>query len=126
VVKNTSSRSSSGRPSGSPTTPSQEELAIPTPISEEAAYARVRVKALEDSIAEIKGDIKDIRSHRFTDFLWHLGALLAFGAAVSSLYFRIDDKISALSIISTKIDTKLESLLARIPLVPTPLPGQKP
>jgi hypothetical protein len=85
----------------------------------------VRVEALENSISEIKYDIKDIKSFRWTDFLWHIGVLIAFGVgfgvALITVYFRLEDRISALSTASTRIETKLEDLLARVPHVPIPL-----
>jgi hypothetical protein len=119
------------------TTPA-DEMAVTTPISGEAAAARVRIKAVEDSVADIKTDIKEIRNHQHTDFvhtmeIFGTGFLLLAGMLIAA-YFIIDGKfekvdgkfdklnerINALSTSNSRIDTKLEDLLARIPPVPTP------
>jgi hypothetical protein len=126
------------------TTPTQEEMAVTTPISGEAAFARHRIKAVEDGIAEIKSDIKNISDKRHSDFV-HL--IQAFGGGIVLLvtmmigaYFIIDGKLEKvdgkfdklnerldqLSITATRADVKLEDLLARIPPIPTPAPALPP
>jgi hypothetical protein len=100
--------------SGVPAILSQDETAVAKP------HERVPIKVLEDSINEIKYDVKDVKAHRLIDFLWHAGALIAFGTFVIAFYFWLDDKVSAVSTASTRMETKLEDLLARLPPVPTP------
>jgi hypothetical protein len=107
--------------SGAPSTPPSDETAVtPSLATEAAAYERIPIKALKDSLNEIKVDVRDVKDHRLTDFIWHAGALIAFGTFVIALYFWIDDKVSALATASARVDTKLEDLLARIPPAPTP------
>jgi hypothetical protein len=104
----------SSNTSGVPAILSQDETAVTK------SYERVPIKALEDTINEIKYDVKDVKAHRLIDFLWHAGALIAFGTFVIVLYFWLDDKVSAVSTASTRLETKLEDLLTRLPPVPTP------
>jgi hypothetical protein len=104
----------SSNASGAPAILSQGETAVAKP------HERVPIKALEDSINEIKYDVKDVKAHRLIDFLWHAGALIAFGTFVIALYFWLDDKVSAISTTSARLETKLEDLLERLPPVPTP------
>jgi uncharacterized membrane protein YciS (DUF1049 family) len=89
------------------------------------------VKAIEDSIGEIKAEIKEIKSHRHSDFVWLVTVFAAGFIALACLfgfgYFRIDDKferltdkIDKLTASSIRSDTKLEDLLQRIPPTITP------
>jgi len=84
------------------------------------------VHDLKTGVEEIKGDVRTIKDHRWTDFMWHLAALIAalviIGTGMVSAYFRLEDKIAALSTASTRIETKLDDLLARIPPVQPPAP----
>jgi len=127
------------------TTPTQENMALTTPMTGDAAYARVRVQAVEDSVGEIKSDIRDIKDHRHPDFVHLLqifgGGFVLLASMLIGAYFIIDskfdkvgvkfdkvdekfeklnDRIDKLSTTSTRVDVKLEDLLARIPPVPTP------
>jgi hypothetical protein len=108
-------------------------MATTTPITGEAAHTRLRIKAVEDSVGEIKADIRDIKNHRHTDFVHIVQALSAgfilLAGALIAAYFIVDnkidklsEKISGVSTITTRVDAKLEDLLARIPPVPTPPP----
>jgi hypothetical protein len=76
------------------------------------------VNDIKIAVGDIKNDIKVIKDQRWTDFMWHLAtliaAVLAIGAAIISIYFRLEDKISAISTTSTRIETKLEVLLAPV------------
>lgn len=90
------------------------------------AQARVVVEAVNDSISELKQDVREIKGYRFTDLVLHISALAAgfvlLAGMMIAAYFKLEDKISALSTKSTRIETKLEDLLARIPPVPSPPP----
>jgi len=94
-----------------------------------AAHARIIVEAVKESVAELKSDVRDIRTHRFTDLLWHIAAFAAgfviLGGMMIAAYFKLEDKMQALSTSNTRIETKLEDLLQRIPPVPTPPPARK-
>ena len=72
-----------------------------------------------------KADVRNIRDHRFTDMMWHIGALAAgvilLGGMMIAAYFKIEDKIEVMSNASVRVETKLEDLLQRIPPVATPL-----
>jgi hypothetical protein len=89
-----------------------------------AGQTRVIVDAVKETVAELKADVRNIRDHRFTDMMWHIGALTAgvilLGGMMITLYFKIEDKIEAISNESTKVETKLEDLLQRVP------PGEAP
>src|SRR5262245_11019170 len=106
--------------SGISSIPSLDELAAARPRMTEAAHEKTQVKEIADSVNEIKEDIIDVKNHRFTDFLWHAGALIAFGMFVIALYFWVDDKVSAIATASTRMEAKLEDLLARLPPPPAP------
>jgi hypothetical protein len=106
---------------------------VPPDLSANAGQARLVVKALEDSISEIKAEIKEIKSHRHSDFVWLVTVFAAGFLVLAGLfgfgYFRIDDKferltdkIDKLTVSSARSDTKLEDLLQRIPPAVTPPP----
>lgn len=94
-----------------------------------AAHARIIVEAVKESVAELKADVREIKTHRFTDLLWHITAFAAGFVILASMmiaaYFKIEDKIHTLSTSNTRIETKLEDLLQRIPPIPTLPPGRK-
>jgi hypothetical protein len=84
-------------------------------------------------IQELKNDIKDIKDYRHTDFVAHIsllgGSFLLLAGMIIFGYFKLDerigksdDRIHAITNSTTRIDTKLEDLLQRIPPVPTPAP----
>jgi len=87
---------------------------------------KVSVSALKDDVSILKTDVREIRGHRVTDLLWHVGVVAAgvaiIFAGLTAAYFKIEDRLSSLSTASTRVETKLEDLLARIPPVPTPVP----
>jgi len=91
-----------------------------------AAHTRILIDAVKESVADLKSDVKDIKSHRFADLLWHIAGLVGLaiilGGMMSAAYFKLEEKISNLSIASTRVETKLDDLIARIPPVPTPPP----
>jgi hypothetical protein len=106
---------------------------VPPDLSANAGQARLVVKALEDSIGEIKTDIKEIKSHRHSDFVWLVTVFAAGFLLLAGLfgfgYFRVDDKferltdkLDKLTASSIRADTKLEDLLQRIPPAVTPAP----
>jgi hypothetical protein len=101
-----------------------------------AGQARLVVSALEDSFGEIKTDIKEIKAHRHSGFVWVITVFAAGFVALAGLfgfgYFRIDDrferltdKIDKLTASSIRSDTKLEDLLQRIPPAITPAPERQ-
>lgn len=107
------------------TTPPSDS-SITTPITGDTAATRVRIKVVEDSVGEIKDDIREIKNHRHTDFvhvMQMLGAgFLVLAGMLISGYFILDakleklsSKVDALTATIIRADTKLEDLLARIP-----------
>jgi pheromone shutdown protein TraB len=103
--------------------PSQVATVVPTG----AGHTQAIVKSLEDSIAEIKTNVRELNSNRHTDFVYLItlfgaGFLLLAGILTAG-YFRHDDKIEKLSHSNVRIETKLEDLLQRIP--PTVVPAPK-
>ncbi len=92
---------------------------VPPPdMSVAAAQTRLIAKEVVQAV--------EFSVHDLTDFMWHLAALIAalviIGTGMVSAYFRLEDKIAALSTASTRIETKLDDLLARIPPVQPPAP----
>jgi hypothetical protein len=91
-----------------------------------AAQTRLIVDAVKASVGILEGDVKAIRDYRYTDLLLHIGAfaggIIIVVTMMVTAYFRLDDKIAALSTSNTRIETKLDDLLARIPPIPTPPP----
>ena len=75
------------------------EMAVTTPISGEAAAARLRIKAVEDGVAEIKTDIRDIKEHRHPDFVRTMqifgGGFVLLATMLIGAYFIIDKKACA-------------------------------
>ena len=79
---------------------------------------------------------EDIKSHRHSDFVFHITVLaagfLVLGGMLIFGYFRLDDritksddKINTLTNAVTRINTQLEDLLERIPPVQTPVPTKR-
>lgn len=91
-----------------------------------AGQTRIIVDAVKETVSELKADVKEIKNYRHSDFLWHLGlvgsAFFLLSGILATVYFKIEDKMHALSIASTRVETKLEDLLRRIPPMPTPVP----
>jgi hypothetical protein len=91
-----------------------------------AAQTRLIVEAVKESVADLKSDVKDIKGYRFGDLFKYLSALAAaivlLGGMMIAVYFKIEDKIHVLSTASTRIETKLDDLIQRIPPIPTPAP----
>ena len=106
------------------TTPTS--MANVTPLDGGTNQTRMIVDAVKASVATLEGDVKAIRDYRYTDLLLHIGAfaggIILVVTMMVAAYFRLDDKLSAVSTSNTKIETKLEDLLARIPPVATPAP----
>jgi hypothetical protein len=106
------------------TTPTS--MANVTPLDSGSNQTRVIVDAVKASVATLEGDVKAIRDYRYTDLLLHIGAfaggIIIVVTMMVTAYFRLDDKITALSTSNTRIETKLEDLLARIPPVAAPVP----
>jgi hypothetical protein len=117
--------------------PAQFPNVPPPDMSGTAAQTRIIAKevvqAVESSlndvktnIAEIKSDIKTIKDHRWTDFMWHIAALVAcfavIATAIVTSYFRLEDKIATLSTSNTRLETRLDDLIQRIPPIPTSVP----
>jgi hypothetical protein len=111
---------------------------VPPDMSLGAGHIRLVINALEGSIHEIKGDVRDIKKQLHSDFVvtmyvFATGFILLAGMLIFG-YFRLDDKIEGkmkdidnrvdtMVITTTKIDTKLDDLLQRIPPTQTPIPG---
>jgi hypothetical protein len=102
------------------------ETANVTPMDSGSAQTRQIVEAVKASVAGLTSDVKEIRNYRYTDLLLHIGAFAAGIVLVVTMmvaaYFKLEDKIQTLSTATTRVDTKLEDLLLRIPPVPTPAP----
>lgn len=88
-----------------------------------SGQTRLIVDAVKESVAELKADVRTIRDHRYTDMMYHLavlvGAGILLGGMMIAAYFKIQDKLDDLSTRSTRVETKLEDLLQRIPPVAT-------
>lgn len=91
-----------------------------------AGQTRLIVEAVKESVAELKSDVKDIKSHRFSDLKWYICSLAAgivlLGGMMIAAYFRLEDKISDISTGLTRVETKLDDLTKRLPPILTPAP----
>jgi hypothetical protein len=99
---------------------------VPPPDVAGSGQTRLLISAIEGALKDLKDDVKDIKSHRHSDFVFHIsllgaGFILLAGMLIAG-YFKLDDRISKIEDASTRIDTKLEDLLARIPPVQAPIP----
>lgn len=112
-------------------TPDDFPTAPPTDLAASTVHTRQLVRALEENLKELKEDVKVIKGHSHTDFRWIItvfgaGFLILAGMTVTG-YFRLDDKIGTLVNETIRVDTKLEDLLQRIPIIQTPvIPTQTP
>jgi hypothetical protein len=101
-------------------------MANVTPLDSGTAQTRQIVEAVKASIADLASDVKDIRNYRYTDLLLHIGAfaggIILVVTLVLNVYSKLDDKIQTLSTASTRMETKLDDLIARIPPVQTQPP----
>ena len=114
-------------PNPDPTGVPPKEMANVIPLDSAAVgQTRMIVDAVKESVAELKADVKDIKGHRHTDFVWIIGVFatgfLVLLGAMATAYLRLDDKVSELSKSQTRMETRLEDLIARIPPAQTPLP----
>jgi hypothetical protein len=95
-----------------------------------AGQTRLIVEAVKETVSELKSDVRAIREHRFTDMLWHIGALAAtlviLGGMMVATYFKVENRLQELSTSATRTETKLDDLLQRIPPVSTPPPNAGP
>jgi hypothetical protein len=91
-----------------------------------AGQTRLIVEAVKESVADLKSDVKEIKSHRYSDLVWHVSTLAAGFVLLTGMmiaaYFRLDDRVNGISMALTRVETKLDDLLQRIPPVPTPAP----
>lgn len=99
---------------------------VPPPDIAGAGQTRLLIKAIEDSLKDLKDDVREIKSHRHSDFVFHItifgaGFLILAGMLITG-YLKLDERITNLTNVSIRIDTKLEDLLQRIPPIP---PTQK-
>jgi prefoldin subunit 5 len=111
-----------------------------TPEIAGAGQTRILIDAMKESLADLKDDvgrieasIDDIKGHRYTDLILYgkalAGAVVVLAGVAITAYMRLEakierleDRIQALSTTSTRVDTKLEDLLQRIPPAITPVP----
>ena len=97
-----------------------------SPMDAGTAQTRQIVEAVRGTVSDLSGEVKSIRDYRYTDLLLHIGAfatgIIIVVTLVLHLYSKLDDRIQALSTSSTRIETKLEDLLQRIPPVQSPAP----
>lgn len=101
-----------------------------------ARQTRFIVDAVKEAIAEIRDDVREIKGHRVSDIRWHLAGFAAGFVLLSTMlilgYFRLEDKIGGVSntvrdvsTSITRIETKLDDLIERIPPIPSPPPRKK-
>jgi hypothetical protein len=100
-------------PNPDPTGVPPKEMANVIPMDTAAVgQTRLIVDAVKESVAELKVDVKEIKGHRHTDFVWIIGVLaagfLVLLGAMTTGYLRLDDKVSELSKSQTRIETRLD------------------
>ncbi len=106
-----------------------KELANVAPDVGGSGQTRLIIQAIEPTITELRNEMRDLRKTASNDFKWIIGGFILVGGMMIAGYFKLDDRISHLedrfitiSNTTTKIDTQLQDLLARIPPTPTPAP----
>jgi hypothetical protein len=87
-----------------------------------AGQTRILVKALEDGLTDLKTDVRDIKNYRFTDLRAFAAGFVLLAGMMIYAYFKIEERSQNLSTAMTRIETKFEDLLARVPPVQTPIP----
>lgn len=127
--------------------PRDKDIANVTPMDAGAATNRILIDTLKEHISAVKLDVKDIRTelvsevksvradvkeirdYRYTDLLKYGAALLALIGGFITIYLKIEDKfvrledrLREISTTSTRIETKLDDLIQRLPPAPTPIP----
>lgn len=99
----------------------QQFANVPPDLSPTTGHLRLIVSAVEASVKDLKGDLRDVKNNRHSDFVYLIsvfagGFLLLAGMFIFG-YLKIADKIDAQTISNAKIETKLDDLVARIPPV---------
>lgn len=106
--------------------PPKELANVPPNVSAETRQTRLIVKAVEDTVSDIKGDIKDIKSYRHSDFVYIISifgiGFMTLAAMIVVAYLRIDDKLTAINNNAIRTETKLDDLLRRVPPSPFQIP----
>ena len=87
-----------------------------------------RIPEIVSDVRHLQSDLNALKADAKSDFRWLItifgaGFLLLAGFIIYG-YFRLDDRLSKVESIGTRIDTKLEDLLLRIPPVVTPPSAQ--
>jgi hypothetical protein len=109
---------------------------VPSDLSPGAGQTRILIEALENSLKDVKDDLREIKNHRHSDFVHMIelfgagfvllaGMLIAGYFVMDGKYDKVNEKIDKLSTTATRADAKLEDLLARIPPAPTLLPAPR-
>ena len=114
----------------SPANDTQTPTSMPNIVSPQdiagAGQTRLIVDAVKETVAELKADVREIKGHRWSDLLWHIGSFAAgfvlLAGMMLAAYFKLEDRLFTLSTSATRVETKLEDLLQRIPPVQTPAP----
>ena len=109
--------------------PSAEQIANVIPDVGGAAQTRLLINAIDVSTRELKGDVRDIKLHRHSDFVYMIsvfaaGFLLLAGMLIAG-YLLLDERIEKHTISSVRVETKLEDLLQRVPPILPPPSKQK-
>jgi hypothetical protein len=104
--------------------PPREMANVAPPDIAGAGQTRLMVDAIKESMAELRSDVKEIKGYRNGDLFKYLSAIAAafllLTGMMTTVYFRVDDHIRQLSTAITRVETKLDDLIQRIPPVPTP------
>ena len=91
-----------------------------------AGQTRLIVEAVKESVADLKLDVKEIKNYRHGDLFKYLsaiaGAVVLLGGMMIAVYFKVEDRVHELSTATTRVETKLDDLLQRIPPVVAPIP----
>lgn len=121
-------------------TPDETGGTTPSDLSHGTGQTRVLAGVLEDGLKELRADVREVKAYRHSDFRILAGMIatcfLVLAGMVVTGYFKLDDRIAlttgkaddritTLTTTSTRIDTKLEDLLQRIPPAVTPVPAPR-
>lgn len=132
----------SNRPKDDSGTPNPS--GVPSEIGQDTPQTRALIRALENSLHDFRGDLTEIKTRAHTDFfrmVWVFGAgfVLLGGMIIQAYRWGHDDLIAAVTRLEgridkaddrgvtagntlSKVDQKLDDLIARVPPAQTSIP----
>jgi hypothetical protein len=116
-------------------TPTDNTAVEPPAVAPNMAQTGHFIRTFESTLNEMKADVVIIKGNHHSDFrlliTYFAGGFLLLAGMLIFGYFRLDDhytklddKINSVVISNTRVDTKLDDLLQRIPPIVVPVPNR--